>query len=372
MCVLPNLWLQAAIGCDLAVLAPPNDHRIMKFKAKHPAFESFLSRFTDNFGEKFEPAVLILREDAPPSYREVKAISSFRNLIALSAITYSRARKLTGPFMGGVFYGEAFSIYPWMLDRNDENLIGSTPAILGSRDLDKFQGQSSPAVFRTLLDKGDLDEPLLTELMKRWRRRYDRSEPELKDVALMRSLNMAYNAALLPAGTDKTFLDEGRIVALWVSAFEILAHPGPDGHVSRDKVFGLLEDTKWSTCAFANRKYCTGSKNETKERSLASWLYQRLYDCRNDFLHGNPVERSNLMLPASRKNISEYAASLYRIALTAVLPLAYNRSIPSIEDLEAPGADNAGKRSFTEPQELAEKALMTAATQNDDAENHMD
>lgn len=57
------------------------------------------------------------------------------------------------------------------------------------------------------------------------------------------------------------------------------------------------------------------------KRTLASWLYQVLYECRNDFLHGNPVERSNLILATPQRTIFEYAAPLYRIALTAFLPL---------------------------------------------------
>lgn len=55
------------------------------------------------------------------------------------------------------------------------------------------------------------------------------------DVALTRSLNMAYHASLLPAGTDTTFYDVGRIVSLWVSAFEILVHPGGNGQASQAK-----------------------------------------------------------------------------------------------------------------------------------------
>lgn len=51
--VLPNLPLQAAIGCDIAVIAPANDPRVTAIKRAQPMFRRFLNRFSDNFGQKF-------------------------------------------------------------------------------------------------------------------------------------------------------------------------------------------------------------------------------------------------------------------------------------------------------------------------------
>ena len=113
--------------------------------------------------------------------------------------------------------------------------------------------------------------------------------PPWEDVALMRSLNMAYQASLLPAGTDTTFYDVGRVVSLWVSAFEILVHPGGSGQANRDKVFEMIERTTWAIPASGQLAHDTGGKAKVK-RTLASSLYQVLYECRNNFLHGNPVE----------------------------------------------------------------------------------
>jgi hypothetical protein len=92
----------------------------------------------------------------------------------------------------------------------------------------------------------------------------------------------------------------------------------------------------------------------------SSWLYQVLYECRNDFLHGNPVERSNLVLVTPQRSIFEYAAPLYRVALTAFLPLAYNTPMPSAHDANAFGAYIADHMDFMGPQKDAEEALLTA------------
>lgn len=357
--VLPNLPLDQAVECDIAAIAPAHDHRVKALKRAHPTFKQFLNRFSDNFGEKFEPAVLLLDADAPPSFRDIAALASFRDIAALSAVTRGRALELRHPRGHRVLFGEAFAIYPWMLDRHYKDVIGSTPAILGTHLVSSFRGQSSPTIFRTPLAASDIDEPLLTMLSARWRRRYEAHEPAWEDVALMRSLNMAYQASLLPAGTDTTFYDVGRIVSLWVSAFEILVHPGGNGQADRTKVFELIERTPWAISASGQLAHDTGGKTKVK-RTLASWLIEALYASRNDFLHGNPVDRSTLLLATPQRTIFEYAAPLYRIALTSFLPLTYDAPIPSKENPGALGEYIADRMTFMDPQKNAEEALLTA------------
>ena len=358
--VLPNIPLPTSIGCDIAALAPADDTRVAALKQAQPRFRRFLGRFSDNFGQKFEPAVLLVRADAPASFFEVATLASFRDLIAISAVAYNRARELCDRHGHRVLFGDAFAIYPWMLDRKYEDVIGNTPALLGVHELAKFKGQSSPMVFRTPLDCGDLDQPLLTILLARWHRRYKVSDPDWADIALFRSLNMAYHASLLPAATDTTFYDVGRLVALWVGAFEILVHPGANGQANRDKVFELIEKTPWHLQASANLVYDIGGKLKTK-RTLALWLCQALYECRNKFLHGNPVKPADLLVPASGRAIFHYAAPLYRLALTAFLPLIYDKPIPSTSDPQACGAYISDRIDFMDPQRHAEKAILTAA-----------
>ena len=155
-----------------------------------------------------------------------------------------------------------------------------------------------------------------------------------------RSVNMAYvlrvqNTIARPP-TEIIFYDIGRLVSLWVSAFEILAHPGgPKGRVDCDRVFDLIEKTRWELPEMAERIYATRGKTEVVDRPLASWLYRALYDCRNNFLHGNPVEPDGLRLPDSTRTVIEVAAPLYRLALTAFLPLTFDRDMPADSDTEA-------------------------------------
>lgn len=357
--VLPNIPLQAAIGCDIAALAPAHDPRVAAIKRAQPMFRRFLNRFSDNFGQKFEPSVLLVHSAAPPAFLDISALASFRDLIAIATTTCGRALELRHHRGHRVMFGEAFAIYPWMLDRHYEDVIGSTPAILGTHEVASFKGQSSPAIFRTPVDENDIDQPLLAALLARWMRRYEAAEAAWEDIVLMRSLNMAYNASLLPAGTDTTFYDVGRVVSLWVSAFEILVHPGGSGQANRDKVFELIEKTPWTIAASAALAHDTGGKTKVK-RTLASWVYQALYDCRNDFLHGNPVDRTKLILPLPQRTVFEYAAPLYRLALTSFLPLLYAKPMPSANDAKLLGAYIAERMEYMSPQKLAEEALLTA------------
>ncbi|MCA3632767.1 MAG: hypothetical protein INF16_08250 [Methylobacterium sp.] len=191
------------------------------------------------------------------------------------------------------------------------------------------------------------------------RRHYAASKPAWEDVALMRSLNMAYQASLLPAGIDTTFYDIGRMLILWVSAFEILVHPGGSGQASCKQVFDLIERTPWAPRSKIGQAiHDTGGKAKIK-RSFASWLYERLYYCRNDFIHGNPVDSSSLLLSTPQQSIFEYVALLYSIALTSFLNLSYPRSMPSSQDASAL-AYIVDHMTFMQPQNDTENALLTA------------
>ncbi|MEQ1866690.1 MAG: hypothetical protein ABL996_18795 [Micropepsaceae bacterium] len=357
--VLPNIDVAAPIEAGPAALAPMSDARVSALARRHKRFESFLNRFTDSFGVEISPAVMLLRSDAPVEFRGIDAIASFRDLIAIVAVSYNRALEIKRPYGHRIHFANAFEFYPWMIDKYYKDLVGNTPAFLGLHEVRKFRGQSSAALPRMRLDATSIEEALVTELLGRWRRRYQSANPSWPDVALFRSLNMAHHASMLPAGTDTTIYDVGRLISLWVSAFEILIHPGGNGQANRDKVFDLLDRTPWQLKGCSDRQLETGGKTKIK-RTLASWLYQHVYECRCAFLHGNPVDPSDLLLPVSRRNVFQYAAPLYRMALVSFLPLAFTRKAPPISKAKAFGAYVAARMSFREPQRAIEEALLTA------------
>jgi hypothetical protein len=359
--VLPNIELNESIEGELVALASKDDPRVKSLCNVQPLLQKFLGRFTDAFGERVRPTLLIVRRNAPKGIFSVEALASFRDAVALSVVCYNCALKLQHPYGHCITFSNAFWFYPWMMDRSGENLIAKTPSMLGIHQIDDFKGQPSPEIPRHTLSGSDLDEPLLHALLCRWQKRYAAPMPDSRDRALFRSLNMANQAALTPAGSDITFYDVGRSIALWVSAFEILAHPGT-GRSDLLTVYRLLDSVKWREKHCRERRYKAYERNRTPQsrRTLACRLYGEIYKARNAFLHGNPVTPRLLLARNTKRSLFQYAAPLYRMALTGFLPLVRSGPIPSSDDAEAFGAYIAEFICFKKYQETIERGLLTA------------
>lgn len=248
-----------------------------------------------------------------------------------------------------------------MVDRHGQGLTVSTPAMLGTADVHEFHGQSLPGVSVRSLGQSDIDTPLLDALLACWKRRYTFSRPEWKDIALFRSLNMANQASRIPAGSEMTLYDAGRSVAIWVSAFEILAHPGT-GRSKLTTVYDLLDRAAWrhQGCRTRRFKAYERGKKFTSRRRLGCRLYGELYQVRNDFLHGNPVQGENLIVKGTEHSLFQYAASLYRMALASLLALEFNDPVPPLDDTDAFGRYSARRGNFSHYQDAIEDSLLTA------------
>ncbi len=345
--ILPNLSAEKAVEGEIIALAPSHDPRVQAFCASHPKFEELISRFTDAFDVPLAPVVLIVRDDVKSKLSQVEALASFRDLVALCVVPYARSLGLLYPKAPHrISHSNSFWLYPWMLGTNNETLIASTPAIRGLHAVDRFHGQSSPEL--STMELKDVDEPLLEALLRLWKRHYLSSRQRWHDRALFRSLNMAAQASQLPAGIDTTLYDIGRMTALWVSAFEILAHPhtrkptapvpkltavtvfkkpaGPRmGKSGLSTVYPLLEGVCYLNPEVGRRMYAAymgRAKESRRRRALPCWLYGKLYQAPCDFLHGNPIRASALNPHGSEVSLFWIAPALYRLALTGFLKLS--------------------------------------------------
>jgi hypothetical protein len=358
---LPNINLEEPIEGGLAALVPAGDSRVSSLARAHPNFSKYLAGFTDAFARKFKPTVLIIPENVPESILATGALASFRDAVALSVVPYNRALEVK--YSGGhkILWANTFSIFPWMIDKNYEHIVGNTPALLGMDSTKDFRGQCSPEVFRMTLSNQDIDQPLLAVLIERWRTRYAGGEPAWSDRALFRSLNMAFAASQLPAGSETTFYDVGRSIALWISAFEILAHPRVGGSGLR-QVYDLLDKVSWDLekSIVANCEAYAGRGRPRKFTNTACWLYGELYHARNDFVHGNPIETDRLTIEKSGRNLFQFAAPLYRMALAAFLPLRWSEPIPEREESEELGRHIAECIGFMAYQRAIEEGLLEA------------
>jgi hypothetical protein len=194
-------------------------------------------------------------------------------------------------------FSNSFAFYPWMIDKQYDDLLASTPAMLATQDTEKFHGQSSPEISYTTVT--DLDEPLLKILIDRWEARFGGGNPTPEDRALFRSLNMAFHAAQTPFATAGTTYDSGRLVGLWVSAFEILSHPDK-GSANMATVLKVL------------------NRSQPKSAPARKTVYDRLNRVRNNYLHGDEIDPAPNL---SANRLSNYAPVLYRLMLTEFLGL---------------------------------------------------
>lgn len=325
--VMPNLRLREPVGDRDIVITPVDDKRVLRAVEEQPRVGIFLDCFTDAFGHSVHPSVLLIRRKANEAYRDINAIAGFRDLLAMSAIPNARALQIThGGAMGLPVWAETFSIYPWMVDRHGSDLIGRSPAMLGSHQVEGFHGQIDAGLPQYTLEPYGLDRPLFEETLLRWHRRFSGDESSWEDRALFRSLNMARAAMLMPGGPEFSFYDVGRLLTLWISAFEILLHPGPRGRVGEKQVLDVLDKADWLNqfCADLHVRVKIGKL--TSERVIASDICHRVYVLRNDFLHGNEVTAEQLAI--NEVPLLLLASSLFRVALATFL----NLRIPPIED----------------------------------------
>jgi len=307
--VLPNISVREPIEGGIAALVSSEDERVRVLCDGTPRLADFLVRFADAFGEEVAPAVLLSRSDAPTSFRTVEAIASVRDALALSVVGLNRAREIVRPRGHRICYANSFAFYPWMLDSHGEDLVAITPAFTAVHDVSAFRGQS---------------------------------------------------AAELPVMPLSSF-DAGRMIALGVGAFEILAHPGTQNS-GLGKVYDLLEQVEWEYRRSSYRRYrCHGPKRGDRDRRpVACRLYSDLHKTRNAFLHGNPIAPSRLRLRGGGSNLFQIAAPLYRLALTGFLPVSAATSLPDSDDPEILGVAIAEPIDRSGYQKTIEEALLFA------------
>ncbi|MBY3236627.1 hypothetical protein HFO17_19135 [Rhizobium laguerreae] len=356
---LPNPLLREPVGDGDIAVTPVSDNRIAAAVAEQPRIGVFLDRFTDAFGRPVRPSILIIRQDVIEAYGNTSAIAGFRDLLTVATIPNARAVYVThGGGMGAPVWSETFSIYPWMVDRHGKELICQTPAMLGTHHVEEFCGQTDVGLPQHQVEPNRVDGPLFDEVLLRWHRRFGGDEASWEDRALFRSLNMARAAMLMPGGVEYSFYDVGRLLTLWISAFEILLHPGPGGGVGEEQVLNVLDSAIWRDQRCADLAAEVKIGKHTTARTAASELCHRIYALRNDFLHGNDVRGEQLVI--NKVPFLLLASSLYRVVLATFL----NLRAPTIEDDadEEAIARYIGTLSYWKnPQGRHERAILKAA-----------
>lgn len=361
--VLPNLDLQFNVEARECVFLPSDDAQVKQLRKQHPHLNVFLRRFRTAHRRIVKPAVMLLDSEAPDSRRSSEAMVALRNCLSVAVLLHEHALKLSYPHQNRLLYSDAFEFYPWTLDVDFDHMTSITPAIWAIHQVEEFTGQPLAGVPVHSLRANDVDRPLFEQLAAHWDAAFAKPRMSAFDRVLFRSLNMANAALAMPAARGATFFDYGRQCALWISAFEILAHH--DSGRNRADLSAVLDLLTKKPLWFRKlnaRRYTIRHQNRSRRVGLPGKLYAQLYKVRNDFLHGNPVSVRTLLLRDSRRFIGDFAPLLYRCALRNYLDL---RFVPDDEP------DGAGAQQdvhdYEEPQYDVEQALALARVRpNDD------
>ena len=343
--VLANVTLHAAIEASPAAFVSPNDARVEPVNAAHPVHADFLARFTDPFGERVRPTVLMVESPAVVDYGRAEAMASIRDILSVCVVPRARARHILHKGGSHVSYSRSFDFYPWMVSRDNKHVVAGTPVLTDLRNVSCFAGQIASEVNLVEVSPTHLDRPLFGALLKRWRDAYASQDLSPDDTKLMRSLNMAFHASQPPAGQGATVFDYGRLLALWVSALEILVHTGKCAN--KAKVLKHLESVVWLA------KNC-GDK--------AQDVCREIYRCRNKFLHGDRIDVPAVQPLMSRDSLFGVAAPLYRMALAAFLGLEREEPRSPLDDVENLAKEIAADADFRDYQEDFETVILQCRT----------
>ena len=326
LAVLPNLELDDdAINIGPVAFAPHHDSRVQNIMNNSTVQRIFLNRFRDAFGESKYPAVLIADKGAAGDYETVEAMASIRDVLSASVVPLARARAMLGNQVSlPLCFSRTLDFYPWRVKDDDGGLVMVNPSLHAIDDIDRFDGQVSPEIRTAELFHTHIDNPLFDRLVSEWRTTYAPHSSAAANAALMRSLNMMHHASQLPALQDTRQFDYGRLTALWISAFEILAHPGPRKSIKLPHVTTLIETADWS-----DKKYA----------DIAVRIYKRLNEARNTFLHGGAISWRHLRIGPNDEPLHHFAAPIYRMALASWLGLRCD-----LPDLEHPDRETMGRQ----------------------------
>jgi len=330
---MPQVRFDKAVENGYLAIVRPDDDRLGAIAQAQPAVDRLLSSFTDQFGVEQHPSALLRRSDAPPGVDYYAAVC-FRNAVAISAVLDAWTMRFAGKHARThfPFWSDYFDFYSFVPTKDGDSLHAYSPAIQNMDSSNEFRGQTAPHLPSATSLSFGLAEDIREGCFASWRELFVEGVNDTAHQRLFRSLETACDACRVPAvGSRRPSIhDVGRNVGLWVSALEILCHPGT-GEANRDIVLTHLGQIEWGEDRLAELCYTLlnsrggvlrDSSGADRHFNFVQMLCGELYRARNDFLHGNPVTPSSLH-PAQNEQapVLLYSAPLvYRAALAAHFP----------------------------------------------------
>ena len=328
---LPNLELNSPFESKFLSIVPYKDERISEMLSTSTASSKLLKGFKTHYGTKVDPSAIIRRVGHPKSLKDYNFILSFRNIFAICSLIKAWIGFSSNNSMISPAYSDYFNFYPVQPSVNDDAFIIASGALGSYGDPKEFNGQPSPYIGNSLIPPNP-DEDLIVPLLQRWEEMIKGKDKNKSNRNLFRSMEIAYMAMSVPGTQRPTINEFGARIALWVSAFEVLFHPGKDQKVNFSIVANELGKYQLDRSRLRKKSYKLKYKINTKRKgNIIQTLLEKLYDSRNDFLHGNPFKSKQIFAKFRNNKISLIATAplLYRVALSVFLDLVYPKSSSS-------------------------------------------
>ena len=357
--VLPNLALDLepdvsedvalglTIGLDGIAIVPATDPRVMAIRKWSSAADRFLSSFVDGYGTTISPALLIVRNDYNSELqKDVTAVISFRNAVAICSILAVRAHWPDAPWRGPA-WSEAFDYHSVELTVDGSHLNLFSPAQTSYHVRPEGLRLSADVrVPRTSLRL--IDDYLARRLGRLWNHLYRQKIDKRKIRKVFRSLEAAYQALRMPARHYSSLTEVGLTSVSWATAIEVLASP-QDRNVNVWDCIELIDGASESVgSALKQKRYWAlrggGKKRHRQHMTLAARIFLYLHHARSKFVHGDKISKKLLLPFGEEVPILSLASSVYRVALGSYLdrnwpyppswddPLSWNVFPPPYDD----------------------------------------
>lgn len=329
-CSLPTLssGLRDPFEAQEIAIVPPSDPRVKAILADPNAkgTAAIHGSFETHYGKNFEPCALIFNPTWPKKERSAESIRAFRNAAAISTLVRSRSRAIAEDGQWEPLYSDFFDFFPLTPSDDEQYIVSLDMPVRNLDEPKKLHLQPAPWIGDPSSFSVRYDRQLWRSLSSAWERHYrlKKASPALRQI--FRSLDVAYHAGRF--GTDglRGTSESGIRIGLWVSAIEVLVHPGTS--VSFEEVHQALGKLAWQDRMLERRPYSISRKGSKIKATFIQRFYKRLYDVRNAFFHGNKVTDRTLYFnkPCTAGSLEMNAVLIY----VALLNAALERALPKL------------------------------------------
>ncbi len=316
--MLPNLSIKEPLITEYACLVDKNDEKMKLLCSEAETVNELSNCFIDQRVKTVNPTFVLFRDEISGLDELHNCIVSFRNIVAISTILREWIPNILSGDSGidSVLYSDYFDLFP-LSSYGDKYYTISTPASNSLVGNAKVKYQRNYVLPKLNFFHIDTNDEILNSLLKLWNEHFIKRRNN-KRVSLFRSLQIVYSACKMPVDNFSTIYDYGMKLGFWVSAFEVLFHPGKNNYIGYRDILKKLSEVKFKLSILNRKMY---KIDNLLKSNVVGKAYKEIYDNRNAFFHGNTVKFNDLNLHKSDKypSLTAIAHIIFLISLYSYL-----------------------------------------------------